>query len=100
MGRDSVADPSCTALTVLLHGEYIYISRHNVQHQGASNVFKVGCSAGHWFLFSHGAAIAPHHYSHEYLLNLQYEPNTLPPNLEFDIPKFTSDKTKRGSRRE
>ena len=49
-------------------------------------------------VFSQGAAIAPHHYSREYLLNLQYEPNTMPPNLELDIPKFTSHKKKRGSR--
>ena len=42
--------------------------------------------------------IAPLHYSREYLLNLQYEPITLPLNLEFDIPKFTSNKNKRGSR--
>ena len=49
--------------------------------------------------FSHGGDIAPLHYSREYLLNLQHEPNTLHPNFEFHIPKFTSNKKKRGSRR-
>ena len=48
--------------------------------------------------FCHGAAIAPLQYSREYLLNLQYGPNILPPNLESDIPNIVNNKKKRGSR--
>ena len=48
--------------------------------------------------FCHGAAIAPLQYSREYLLNLQYGPNVLPPNLESDIPNIVNSKKKRGSR--
>ena len=49
-------------------------------------------------VFSHGAAIAPLQYSREYLLNLQYGPNMLPPNLDFNVHKITRYKTKCGSR--
>ena len=48
--------------------------------------------------FCYGAALAPLQYTREYLLNLQYGPNILSPNLESDIPNIVNNKKKRGSR--
>ena len=115
-GSDFVANTSYTALTVLLYGDYIYIGRHKVQYQDVPKVlvvvmfmvvrllFDSSLSIQVWssrpVAFSQGAAIAPLHYCRKYLLNLHFEPKILPPNLEFDIPKFACNKKKRGSRGE
>jgi len=90
-GRNCVVDPSYTAVTVLLQGDYILLF-------DSSSAIQVSLSQP--LVFSLGTAIAPLQYSREYLLNLQYGPNILPPYLEFDIPKIMSNKKKCGWREE
>ena len=111
-GHDSVADPSYTVYHMII---IFYFGPHNIQHKYVCNVFKRVCNDFSWLwvyfsiphqrslsrplVFSHGTAIATLQYSREYLLNLQYRPNILPPKFDFNIPKITSNMTKCGSRR-